>query len=107
VAHSLAAAAQVLEAGADDAVFISPVDLLPAQEATLRRLREHLTPSVAAVTPSCEGRDGHPVLLRGALLARYLGAEAPLSLRDTLEAEPTRVRVRVDDAAVLGDFDTP
>jgi nicotine blue oxidoreductase len=109
-AHSLAAAAQALHArggSADRAVFVSPVDLRPAQEATLRLLLARLTPGVRAVTPVAEGRDGHPVLLRSALLGRYLEPGALPSLRDTLDGEPTRLRVNVDDAAVLGDFDTP
>lgn len=109
-AHSLAEAVQALHllaGSADCAVFVSPVDLKPAQEATLRLLRERLTPEVAAVTPTCAGRDGHPVLLRGALLRRYLAPSSWAPLREALEAEPSRLRVEVDDVSVLGDFDTP
>jgi molybdenum cofactor cytidylyltransferase len=94
----------------NDVLIITPVDLLPAQPATFQTLLACLDGETLAVTPECDGRGGHPVIARRALLTPYDAQQpsTPPSLRDVLtEAGKSRRRVRVDDPRVLGDFDTP
>lgn len=96
-------------------ILITPVDMLPPEVETLGTLLAALEGDVLAATPQRRGRGGHPVVVRGALLAPYLAGEARRgareelpSLRDLLaSAAHRRVRVEVDDDAVLGDLDTP
>jgi molybdenum cofactor cytidylyltransferase len=112
---SLAAGLQALLAGApegggtrDTALLVTPVDLLPPAVATVRALLAALEGEALAATPAHGGRGGHPVVLRGELLAPFLARSGWPSLRDVLAgAGERRVRVEVDDAAVLGDLDTP
>ena len=99
-AASLAAALDGVEA---DVWIVTPVDLVPPRRETLRALLEALTEGVDAVTPEHAGRGGHPVVIRGSVLAPYR-AGALLPLRDRL-GEVRRVKVVVDDPRVLGDLD--
>jgi molybdenum cofactor cytidylyltransferase len=88
-------------------VLITPVDLLPARVDTLRMLVSALEPHGLAITPRHGGRGGHPVLVRGSLLARLRMADPP-SLRELLGAAGARRSyVDVADPRVLGDLDTP
>lgn len=107
-AASLAAGLRVL--GFADVLVISPVDALPAAPATYRALLAALGPQLDAVTPVHAGRGGHPVVVRRSLLVTYdvalaPGAEPP-PLRTVLRAA-RRLRLPVDDARVLGDYDRP
>ncbi len=105
-AASLASALGQLELQDGDAVAITPVDLLPPRPATVRALAAALRSALAA-TPSYRGHGGHPALVRPEVLAPYVRGETP-PLRDILEAlGARRVRVEVDDVAVIGDFDRP
>ena len=112
-AESLAAGLRVLASrGAghdDDAVLVTPVDLVPPALATLVSLVDALAPPALAVTPVHRGRGGHPVVARCHVLADPTGLDGvALPLRARLAAlGPRRVRVPVDDPAVLGDFDVP
>ncbi len=90
-------------------VFVTPVDAVPAEAATLAELSAALENADAA-TPSLEGRGGHPVACRARVLAPYRAGEAcrAPTLRDTLRAlGDRRVRVPVADRAVGIDLDTP
>jgi CTP:molybdopterin cytidylyltransferase MocA len=103
----------------DDALIVTPVDMLPAEARTLHALLACLTGEALAVTPLYGGRGGHPVIARRAVLASYeapiaraaipLSLALPLpSLREVLhELADRRLRVEVDDPRVLGDLDTP
>lgn len=107
-AESLAVGLRVLAGSAQshDLVVITPVNLLSARPSTLAALVEAVRAGALAATPVHRGRGGHPVVVRLAALAGF--AEAPSPLRDVLaRLGSARVRVVVDDAAVLGDFDTP
>jgi CTP:molybdopterin cytidylyltransferase MocA len=77
-------------------VMITPVDSLPVEPATFAALRTALERGAAAVSPTCGGRGGHPVLCRSHALATFR------TLRDV-----PRVRVEVSDPRVLVDLDTP
>jgi CTP:molybdopterin cytidylyltransferase MocA len=116
---------------AQDVIIITPVDMLPAQATTHHALLASLTGTTLAATPLHEGRGGHPVITRRALLAPYeANARAPVfgsradarapelgsraarastpPLREVLaKAADARRRVQVDDTRVLGDLDTP
>jgi molybdenum cofactor cytidylyltransferase len=115
-AESLAAGLRMLDevAGArPDAIIVTPVDMLPAEARTHHALLACLSATTLAVTPLYNGRGGHPVIARRALLAPYEAlpqsthtALPPLRevLRQALDA---RRRIEVDDPRVLGDLDTP
>lgn len=96
--------AVALQASRADTLFITPIDLFPAELATLRRLREALS-EVDACTPQFNGTGGHPVAISRSCLSSFDGTQ---SLHDVLRLlGARRRRLAVDDAAVLGDFDTP
>lgn len=105
-AGSLRAAAR--EGLGDGLVAVSPVDLDPAAWRCVSALAEALIAHGADVAkPAFGGRRGHPVVVRAAVLAGYARGDAA-PLREVLRAAAWRaVEVPVDDAAVLGDFDTP
>ena len=89
--------------------LVTPVDLLPPRPDTLRSLVSQLRAGALAATPTFRGKGGHPVAIRGELLAPYRSGppeDAP-PLRDVLaRAGARRVRVEVEDGAVVGDLDT-
>ena len=105
-AGSLRAAAR--EGFGEALVAVSPVDLDPAAWRCVPALAEALVFGPADVAkPFHAGRRGHPVVVRAAVLAGYVRGDAA-PLREVLREAPWRaVEVAVDDAAVLGDFDTP
>jgi CTP:molybdopterin cytidylyltransferase MocA len=106
-AESLAAGLRALE-GIDDPILVTPVDLMPPGLATLRTLLDALAPSVDAVTPVHGGRGGHPVIARHRVLAGSSTGLEGVPLRARLAAlGPRRLRIPVEDASVLGDFDVP
>lgn len=88
-----------------DRLFVTPVDVLPAARETLNALAAHLSEGVDACTPQVNGEGGHPVAIK----RRALGLlDTGSSLHELLRAlGARRVRLPVEDAAVLGDFDTP
>lgn len=106
-AGSLAEGARALgPLDADAPVLVTPVDVIPALPSTIRALRDALRPGLDAVTPTCGGSGGHPVILRARALAPYLDGAAP-PLRDVLAAlGARRLRLAVDDPAVTTDLDT-
>jgi len=106
--ESLGVGARSLGRLSDRNVFVTPVDLLPPQPATLAALWAALRDeTVAAATPRFRGRGGHPVLLRRRVLCDFVD-RGHGSLRDLLHAlGPARRVVEVDDEAVIGDFDRP
>jgi molybdenum cofactor cytidylyltransferase len=57
------------------------------------------------ITPTCNGRRGHPLLLPRLILAELA---AGITLRDLLRKDATRIReVPLDDTGILMDMDTP
>lgn len=93
-------------AGAQEPVLITPVDVVPAIEATVAALLRACTDDVDAVKPRSAGRGGHPVLVRWASLAGAPNAP-PVPLRDVLRSLGPRCReVEIDDPRVLSDLDT-
>lgn len=103
-----ASLAVAVREGLDDGfVAVSPVDLDPAAWRCLPVLVAAVTEGVDAAKPLYEGRRGHPVVLRAAVLAGYARGDVT-PLRDVLRALGSRVvAVSVDVPEVLGDFDTP
>ncbi len=89
---------------------VTPVDALPVREATLAALRNAVQTSAEslAARPVYNGRGGHPVVLRGAVLAAFASPGEPRNLREVLAGLGEAVlRVAVDDPTVTADLDTP
>ena len=107
-AASLAVGLRALTPSEAGAVLVTPVDLLPAGVSTLRALLAACAVGhVRVATPRHAGRGGHPVVLRRALVNRFLHGFSG-TLRDLIgSAEAYRERVDVDDVAIHGDLDTP
>jgi CTP:molybdopterin cytidylyltransferase MocA len=106
-AGSLAFAASRL--GDAEIVVVTPVDTPPARAETVARLLAALSadPALLAARPVYHGRAGHPVALRRAALAPWLGPQPP-PLRDHLRSlGPACARVDVADPTVLLDLNTP
>lgn len=88
-----------------ETLFVTPVDVLPASRETLKALAAQLSDHVDACTPQVNGEGGHPVFIKRRALKLL---ESDSSLHALLIAlGERRVRLAVEDAAVLGDFDSP
>lgn len=83
-------------------VLVTPVDLRPPRLDTLRALVEA---GGDAVHPRHRDRNGHPLIVRAALLAPYRQPGDPPPL--DLAVAAARRAVEVDDPAVIDDFDRP
>jgi molybdenum cofactor cytidylyltransferase len=106
-AGSLAAALAFLAPTDEDLVLVTPVDVPPASKALVRTLRDALeaSPTASAVRPTFEGRGGHPVLVRAAVL-RQAYREGRPPLREVLRAPDVGgLDVPVDEPDVRLDFD--
>lgn len=91
----------IVDADVRGVAWVTPVDVAPARPETLEAL---LASGAPAVPVDHRGRDGHPVLLDEALLARVAAGAPPGGLRALLgEAR----RVPVADPWVAEDFDDP
>jgi CTP:molybdopterin cytidylyltransferase MocA len=88
-------------------VVITPVDALPAEEATLGRLAKALEEDVliVAATPTFGGRGGHPVVIRRSALDALRGGGTLHELLTNLGER--RLRIEVDDPATTTDLDEP
>lgn len=101
-ADSLALAIEQL-GPAQSLVVVTPVDLLPASVVTIRRLVSAVQGDVLAASPTYRGQGGHPVVVSSSVLRG-----GPTPLRDRLQAlGARRLRLEVDEPAILGDFDVP
>ena len=66
---------------------------------------QHAKHPDSIITPTCQGRCGHPLLLPRAILAELTEGKI---LRDLLKKDATRIReVPLDDTGILIDMDTP
>jgi len=66
---------------------------------------QHAKHPDSIITPTCQGRRGHPLLLPRSILAELTEGK---TLRDLLKKDATRIReVPLDDTGVLIDMDTP
>jgi len=90
--------------------LIYPVDYPLISAGLLARLRwayVHRFPGETIVAPALGGRDGHPILVAPDLRGEFLRAR---TARDVVHRpdRPERIlRVRVRDAAIFRDFDSP
>jgi len=108
-AGSIAAAVRAGAFARERWVLITPVDLVPTRVETVAALLEAADRGVEAVRPLCDGRGGHPVLVRAEVLVQaYLVSGTPPPLRDVLRAIGAGcVQVPVDDPDIRADLDTP
>jgi len=91
--------------GADAVVIVLGDGPLLSPEAVARVVRGR-SPSHPVVRATYHGRDGHPVLIEGALLPRIMRLRGDLGARRLLGMVPV-ARVRCDDLGSPGDVDTP
>jgi molybdenum cofactor cytidylyltransferase len=68
-------------------------------------INQHAKHPDSIITPTCQGRRGHPLLLPRSVLAELTEGK---TLRDLLKKDATRIReVPLDDTGILIDMDTP
>lgn len=89
-------------------IVVSTVDCLPVRHSTLSALlRSVRANGVQVATPRYRGRGGHPVVARESLLQPMLRGYSG-TLRDLIRgADAQRLRLDVDDSAVVGELNTP
>jgi molybdenum cofactor cytidylyltransferase len=96
--------------GGRDSALLWPVDRPLASTSTLGAILAAAAQAgddVGWVAPRCDGRRGHPVLLRAAVLPFVRRAGPGESLRDVLRASGLgALDVPVDDAGIHVDIDT-
>lgn len=86
-------------------VVFTPVDIPMFSEQTVRAL---IAVDGMVVTPTYEGKKGHPILLRSDLFPTILDLQVSGGLREILELHPSsQSYVAVEDPAILPDVDTP
>lgn len=88
-----------------DRTFFTPVDIPLFTMDTLKRL---LLTDNDVVKPVCEGVDGHPILIKSAVLSKILALPGETSLKGALKkcgSETTLLQVK--DQGILYDVDTP
>lgn len=93
-----------------DAYAICPGDLPLLTAETVRRLCEAFAahPSPRILLPTCDGRQGHPVIFERSFRAALLGLRGDRGAREVLrDHEQAVVRVPVDDEGIFTDVDTP
>jgi molybdenum cofactor cytidylyltransferase len=104
---SVAAALRHAEAvGADGAALVL-ADMPLVRADTYRALAAAWTPDAVAILPTCNGRDGNPLLagLPAFALASRLSGDR--GLKPLIIDDPSLVRLPVNDSGVLLDIDTP
>lgn len=93
-----------LAAASGDAVLFSPVDYAHVKESTVRLVAAGGPEMV--LQPSYEGKHGHPVWARRAVMDALLAAPVDGAARDTVRRFG-RSFVEVEDAGVVLDADDP
>jgi len=90
--------------------LIYPVDYPLISTGLLARLRWaylHRFPGEAIVAPALGGRDGHPILVAPQLRPEFLRARKARDVVHRPDRLERILRVRVRDAAIFRDFDSP
>ena len=88
-----------------DAVYITPVDIPLVQAETIRLMG---AAEGGIVRPVCQGRAGHPVLVRRDMVPALLNDSGNGGLRGAIAAMREHVtNVPVDDIGITMDADTP
>lgn len=86
-------------------VFITPADIPLVSPDTLRRM---LSCRGEVVCPLCQGRQGHPLLLRRDAVGRLMAWEGADGIRGLLNTGTLEiVRVETNDPGIRMDADTP
>ena len=102
---------KALELGCDTAM-ITPVDCAPLDEENLSLLRTAFNKAVAAakwaVTPTSNGRNGHPLYASRALIDAFLAAPSTSNAREIRRANADRiVSIPVSLSNLGSDMNTP
>lgn len=88
-----------------DAIFFTPVDVPLFTVKTLEKLKETKAP---VVKPVCNGKGGHPLLIRKEVLPSILAYDGDMGLKGALNHMDQEIRnVPVADEGILYDADTP
>ncbi len=89
------------------AFFVQPVDIPLVKPETLQALLNHLQqPDSCCLIPCCDGKRGHPPLLRAALIDSMLAYDGNGGLRGLLSRFSSQ-ELQVDDQGVLLGMNTP
>jgi molybdenum cofactor cytidylyltransferase len=91
---------------AADALVVLPADMPFVQSGTIAILLDAFATRPAIVSPTYQGKRGHPVILPPALRDEIRSAEPTITLHDILKRHPDeRVDVDVQDRGVVRDVD--
>jgi len=92
------------------AFLLYPVDyplLFPGLLARLWWAYSHRSPGESIVVPAMKGRDGHPILVAPELRHEFVRAKKARDVVHRIDRPDRILRVRVRDAAIFRDFDSP
>jgi molybdenum cofactor cytidylyltransferase len=104
---SVSAALRHAEAvGADGAALVL-ADMPLVRADTYRALGAAWTPGAVGILPTCNGRDGNPLLAGRPAFALADRLSGDRGLKPLIIDDPSLVRLPVNDGGVLLDIDTP
>lgn len=91
--------------GKCDRVFFCPVDVPFFMDTTVEK-EKRLSDKV--IVPTCDGRDGHPLLISASVIPHILAYSGERGLKGAYESLPDGYvrRIRVDDEGAVTDADT-
>ena len=88
-----------------DAIFFTPIDVPLFTAATVEA---ELACGAPLVTPVCEGKPGHPILIRSSLVDAIAAYSGDRGLKGAMESCGTEMTyLAVDDRGTIHDADTP
>lgn len=89
-----------------EVVFFTPLDYPAIQAKTVRTVLDALSSEDDAAAPQHGGKHGHPVLIRPAMISRFLNLTPEQTARDVMHASRIRY-IDVDDPGTVQDVDDP
>jgi molybdenum cofactor cytidylyltransferase len=90
-----------------DPILVLPADMPFVQPATVRAVASEAARTRRIVSPSYQGRHGHPVGFPPGLKDAILKADPTSTLNDALKSAGQSVDVDVDDRGIRRDVDRP
>jgi len=100
--------AVAFDASDDSVVLVLPADMPFVRSATIERVIEAAMRTGVLVSPTFDGRRGHPIALTPAAARGVRAAADGLTLSEALEPyKPDRLELAVDDPGIHRDVDRP